>query len=232
MYASHFSYLKLTFIAVANYLGFFSILWSTWFHVCIYDVRFYQDRILARGFKILCFLVMTSFVGLSPIFNTINDGGSTRAFTGMALVMMSLRYVLAIQYGIVFYSVHGFHKTLLPLLLTITVYLLSGSAFLTTYLIDRKTQFTDTEGATHMIRWYIILSVEILAVNLISSKWRVLSFGHTHLVERVGLLTLIVMGEGIIGMIKSVAYDLLGRNATIWTEAGLIVAAVVLIVST
>lgn len=111
------------------------------------------------------------------------------------------------------------------------VYLASGFAFLATFLIDRKAQLTDMQGAIHMVRWYIILAVEIFAVVIINSIWRVLSFKHTHMVERAGLLTLIVIGEGIIGLTKAVAYDLLGRNASVWTEAGLIVAGVILIVS-
>lgn len=37
-----------------------------------------------------------------------------------------------------------------------------------------------------------------------SMKWKVVSFKQTHLVERMGLLTLIVIGEGIIVMLKAV----------------------------
>jgi low temperature requirement protein LtrA len=37
-----------------------------------------------------------------------------------------------------------------------------------------------------------------------SSYWKVLSFKRTHLVERLGLLTLIIIGEGVIVMLKAV----------------------------
>lgn len=206
-------------------------MWTTWFHISIHDVRFHVDCILSRFFKLIAFLVMTSFVAMSPIYNTIADGGETAAFTGLALVLMAMRFIMVIQYAIVLYFVHGFHKTLVPLLLTISVYLITGFAFLGTYLADNGAMLTGAQGATHVIRWYIIVAVEALAVMTISCFWRVLSFRHTHLVERVGLLTLIVMGEGIIGLIKSATYDLLGRNASIWSEAGLITSAVIVIVS-
>lgn len=174
---------------------------------------------------------MTSFVGLAPLYETISGGGMTRAFTGLALVLMGLRFLLVIQYGIVLYFVHGFHKTLLPLALTMCVYMAAGIAFLVTYLLDRGVRLDSAQASTHVVRWYIIIAVEVFAVLIISSVWRVLSFRHTHLIERVGLLTLIVMGEGILGMIKFVAYDVLGRDVSIWDEVGLVAGAVSLIVS-
>lgn len=174
---------------------------------------------------------MTSFVGLAPLYETISGGGMTRAFKGIALVLMGLRFLLFLQYGIVLYFVHGFQKTLIPLALTMGVYLATGIAFLITYLVDSGVELDSPQAATHVIRWYIIIAVEIVAVVLISSVWRILSFRHTHLTERVGLLTLIVMGEGILGMIKSVAYDVLGRDVSIWSEIGFVAGAVVLIVS-
>jgi low temperature requirement protein LtrA len=49
---------------------------------------------------------------------------------------------------------------------------------------------------------YVVVCVEAFAMIAISCVWRVVSFKHTHLVERIGLLTLIIMGEGIIGMAR------------------------------
>lgn len=174
---------------------------------------------------------MTCYVGLGPVYDSIVSGSTTRAFTGLALVLMTLRFMLAIQYAIVLYFVHGFHKTLIPLLLTLGIYIATGIAFLVTYLVDRRSSIDGTDGLSHVNAWYIILGVEITAVIVVSSIWRVLSFRHTHLVERVGLLTLIVTGEGILGLLKSVAYDVMGRNVSIWQEAGTVVPAVILIVS-
>lgn len=173
---------------------------------------------------------MTCYVGLGSVYGSIVDGSTTRAFTGLALVLMTLRFMLAIQYGIVLYFVHGFRKTILPLIVTLGIYIASGIAFLVTYLLDRRTPLTGTDGLSHVNAWYIILGIEITAVIIVSATWRVLSFRHTHLVERVGLLTLIVMGEGILGLLKSVAYDVMGRNVSILQEAGTVVPAVILIV--
>jgi low temperature requirement protein LtrA len=73
--------------------------------------------------------------------------------------------------------------------------------------------------------------VEAFAVIAISCIWRVVSFKHTHLVERVGLLTLIIMGEGIIGMTENVATILQNSVTVSGRTIGSVVSAVLLIVS-
>jgi low temperature requirement protein LtrA len=73
--------------------------------------------------------------------------------------------------------------------------------------------------------------VEALAIIAISCVRRVVSFKHTHLVERIGLLTLIIMGEGIIGLGTSVSTIL--QNSTVVSKSaiGTIIGGVLLIVS-
>jgi low temperature requirement protein LtrA len=74
--------------------------------------------------------------------------------------------------------------------------------------------------------------VEAIVVVIISSLWRVLSFKHAHLVERIGLLTLIILGEGILGLTKSVAKIVSKTGKVTGGDLGIIVAAVFLVVST
>lgn len=174
---------------------------------------------------------MTALVGLGPVYDAIDEGTSTRAFHGLALVLMLYRFLLTLQYGVVLYFVQGFQKTLVPLLLMMSIYLVSGIAFLVTYLVDQNVVLDGTRGALHVYAWYIILGVEAICVMVVSTVWRVLSFKHTHFVERLGLLTLIVTGEGIIGLLKSIAYVLMGTNIDIWAEFGIVAAGVALIVS-
>ena len=70
---------------------------------------------------------------------------------------------------------------------------------------------------------------EGLATLLIAIFWRAISFKYTHLVERLGLLSLILMGEGIIGMVKSVACITKGQETNASAEIGTVVSAVILI---
>ena len=61
--------------------------------------------------------------------------------------------------------------------------------------------------------------VEALAIIAISCVRRVVSFKHTHLVERIGLLTLIIMGEGIMGLGTSVSTIL--QNSTVVSKSAI-----------
>jgi low temperature requirement protein LtrA len=54
------------------------------------------------------------------------------------------------------------------------------------------------------IGWWILLPIEAIAVITISSFWRMLSFKESHLNERLSLLTIIIIGEGVIGVTKGV----------------------------
>ena len=81
-----------------------------------------------------------------------------------------------------------------------------------------------------MIR-VIVSVVEGLLIFLIAMIWRIISFKYTHLVERLQLLTLIIIGEGIIGLVKSVACITNGQTSNNMSEIGTVVAAVLLLVS-
>lgn len=223
---------RLTCLALFNYLGFFSILWSTWFHVSMYDVRFYVDSVLTRVFKFITFGIMVSFVGFSSLYSAILNNTTTRAFQGLAMVLFGSRILLLIQYGTVMWFVRGFDKTLLPMGLTMTVYFISAMGFLATYLSDSTTGVLMGEvGKNHVRIWYGLIAAETLAIIVVASIWRILSFKHTHLVERVGLLTLIILGEGIIGIVKSTSYAIQGTSIPLLQETGIITAAVLIIVS-
>jgi low temperature requirement protein LtrA len=76
-----------------------------------------------------------------------------------------------------------------------------------------------------------IAIAEGLLIFLIAIIWRVVSFKYTHLVERLQLLTLIIIGEGIIGMVKSVACITKGQSKNSHTEIGTVIAAVIILVS-
>lgn len=73
--------------------------------------------------------------------------------------------------------------------------------------------------------------MEGLLIFLIAITWRIVSFKYTHLVERLQLLTLIIIGEGIIGVVKSIACITKGQATNNYREIGTVVAAVLLLVS-
>lgn len=102
-----------------------------------------------------------------------------------------------------FYLIRSkFSKLYLPMGLMIGLYLLALGAFAAMTPAFKEGDFS---RRSVYIVWYIMMIIEAIAVITISSVWRMLSFKKTHLMERMSLLTLIVIGEGAIGVTKTVS---------------------------
>jgi hypothetical protein len=78
--------------------------------------------------------------------------------------------------------------------------------------------------------WYVVATLEAIAVVTISCCWRMLSFKKTHLMERMSLLTIIVIGEGAIGVTKTVS-RLMGKHGLDVEGCFLIMCIIVILVS-
>lgn len=196
----------------------------------MYDVRFYVDCVFTRICKFLSFGIMVSLVSLGSLYDAILSDGKTRAFHGVAILMFATRILWVVQYATVLYFVRVFDKTLVPMCLTMMVYFTTSMVFLATWIRDRKTEFVSSADGVPEVRiWYGVICFEACAIIAIAIFWRILSFKHTHLVERVGLLSLIIMGEGIIGLVKSTSYTIQGTSISIWQESLIVAAAILLI---
>jgi low temperature requirement protein LtrA len=78
--------------------------------------------------------------------------------------------------------------------------------------------------------WYIVVVLEAIAAIAISCFWRMLSFKKTHLMERMSLLTIIVIGEGAIGVTKTVS-RIMGKHGLDVEGCFLIMCIIVILVS-
>ena len=52
--------------SLTAYIGFFSLLWLTWYQVSLYDVRFSADSVFERSAKAFHFGVMVGFAVIGP----------------------------------------------------------------------------------------------------------------------------------------------------------------------
>ena len=220
--------------SLKNYIGFFTILWFTWLETSLFDVRFATDSVFNRVCKAISFGVMTGFAICGAIYDTNNVGENVKAFRALALILMVSRLALVVQYGVVLFYVRSYQKTLVPMLATMGTLFVSAIIFLGTFwgydLSNTGDSFPNQKGGPKTyIAYYVVVCFEALAVITISCIWRVVSFKRTHLVERIGLLTLIIMGEGIIGMTKSVSKILQNSSNTSSSDIGTIISAVLLI---
>ena len=109
---------------------------------------------------------------------------------------------------LVFSAHKGYKKLLLPLGLNILVYVVGAIVFASmTAAFNTKSEYH--KGVYSL--WWIMMVLESASVIGIACTWRMLSFKKTHLVERMGLLTLIVIGEGAIGVTKTIS-KMLGKK--------------------
>jgi low temperature requirement protein LtrA len=70
-----------------------------------------------------------------------------------------------------------------------------------------------------LIGVYVTLLVEWIGTMAISMSWRKLSFTATHISERLGLLGLIIIGEGVIGTTKTIARTMGKNGPTVGSSA-------------
>ena len=220
--------------SLKNYVGFFTILWFTWLQTSLFDVRFATDSVFNRVCKATSFGVMTGFAITGAIYDTTNVSENLKAFRALSIILMVSRLLMVIQYGVVLFFIKGYKRTWVPMLSTMAILFVTAFVYLGTFFAYKEGEVGDSYpnqsgGHSTYIAYYVLAVVEAIVVIIISCVWRVVSFKRTHLVERVGLLTLIIMGEGIIGMSKSVS-QIIKNSATISSsDIGVIICAVLLI---
>lgn len=181
------------------YIGFFAIIWATWFHTVLYDVRFENDSIYSRACKTV---IMIAFVGFALVGSAFSPGtadGNNTNFRVLCYTLVLSRVLFIIQYAVVgvFVGLARRADIYLPLFLNALTYVVAAVAYGAMIPAFTRDKPVDESNGIYSI-WWIVMSLETIAVITISSFWRMLSFKKTHLVERMGLLTLIVIGEGAV----------------------------------
>jgi len=184
--------------ALSSYVGFFTTLWFTWLQVTLFDARFSVDSIFERTCKALNFGVKTGFAVVGPNFMT--NGDSQTAMRALNMILMVNRSLLAIQYATILAFARKYAEAIVPLVLKIVTLAISAIVFLGLYFYSNETSSTNGQ-----IGWYLVSVFEAISLLTISSRWTSFSFRHTCLPHRVGLLTLIILGEGIIGFSRTLS---------------------------
>jgi low temperature requirement protein LtrA len=140
------------------------------------------------------------------------------------------RALLVVQYFVVIIFVGLAHRrdVILPLFLNLLTYFVAAAAFFAMTFAFPDVKLADANNRIFVV-WYIVMILEVAGTIAISSIWRMLSFKKTHIVERMELLTLIVIGEGAIGATKTIG-KVLGKGA--YTEGlGLVLCIILVLVS-
>ncbi|CAO2653769.1 Nn.00g031800.m01.CDS01 [Neocucurbitaria sp. VM-36] len=211
--------------SLINYLKLFTLMWFTWLSTTLFDVRFSIDCVWNRVHKAIQFGVFTGFVFAGPVFDKYNNSSDAKSYKNFAIVLIVSRVAMAVQYAVVMWQGRMFRQTLVPLGLSTAVHAIAAVGYAITLVVFPR----EAVGLEEQVTLFAISIAEGLCIFLIAMIWRIVSFKYTHLVERLQLLTLIIIGEGIIGMVKSVACITKGQSSNNSKEIGTVAAAVVIL---
>lgn len=179
----------------------------TWYQVSLYDVRFATDSVFERIARALQFMVMVLLAIVGPRFDVgqrakpgSEEGPSLGYYQALTLGLMISRLVLVLQYLQAMWFTRHYKKTRVPMTLVASTYFAAAMVYLGLFWTFH--QYNSKGGNHTYIVWYVVAILETIMATLVSSVWRNISFKGTHLVQRMSLLTLIILGEGIIGVAR------------------------------
>ncbi|KXS97557.1 hypothetical protein AC578_9778 [Pseudocercospora eumusae] len=215
-----------------SYVSFFSLLWLTWYQISLYDARFSKNSIIERIFKALQLGAMMGFAACGPQFNN-NDlkneygnliGGDP--YRGVSLVLMATRLILVCQYLMTIVFLRKEKASRIPLATLAAIYGFAAIVYFGLFWSFKLD--SNVVGNYSWVGFYVIGAFETILVTMLSSLWSVLSPKGGQVIQRMGLLTLVVLGEGAIGIARQCGLIL--RSSALSFEGSVIgsIAAAVL----
>ncbi|KAM0742729.1 hypothetical protein ACQRIT_002906 [Beauveria bassiana] len=190
------------------YVGYFSLLWGTWFVVTLYDVRYVTDSIFERIARGVQLGVLVGFTVIAPNYDPQDQNEST--MMTMSLMLFASRICLAIEYAHTLLQIYQYKRARRPLCLQIAINVVSAAVYLgITFRFNRKQSCV-------YITWYIFTAAEAVISLVISNYWKTLSFTRTHLMKRLSLITVIILGEGIHTVAQNIATIV--KTPTAWNS--------------
>jgi low temperature requirement protein LtrA len=209
---SQLSHYLLHDVSLSNFFGFlflFIPVWWSWIGTTFFATRFYSDDL---GHRLLLLLQMggagAMAVNISSAFNN--------NFSGFALSYAFMRLILVIEYVRVFRTIKS-SESANPL---VKRYIIGFSIAAIIWLISAFVPITEIRFAL----WVIGLTIDF-ATPISTSKLTSKFAPHiSHLPERMGLFTLIVLGESIVGIVN-------GMTEQIWDVYSVIEASLGLCIS-
>lgn len=118
--------------------------------------------------------------------------------TAAAIILAISRACLSVEYATTLWHVRKFKKARLPLYLQTAVHVAASVIYL-------GITFRFQQGRSRVfMTWYFISGAEGILTILLSNFSPVLSLTKTHLMKRMTLLTVMMLGDGIVQVSKEV----------------------------
>ncbi|PGH16359.1 hypothetical protein AJ80_05209 [Polytolypa hystricis UAMH7299] len=202
--------------ALWSYVGFLSIIWFTWLQVTLFDIRFARDSIFERTCKALQLATMVGFASVGSGFSTRVHDDNVWTFRALSVILAASRLMLSVQYFIAAAFLWR-EMQLASRRLQFIALIVLGTSVTYTGLYFAFHDQTDTRGPYVWTAWYLLFAVETLAVMLVSCRTPGIGLEDTHLNVRMGLLTLIIIGEGVISITRIVNMTVGNGGWTKWS---------------
>jgi low temperature requirement protein LtrA len=203
-------------VSLSNFFGFlflFIPVWWSWVGTAFFATRFYSDDIKHR------LLLLLQMGGAGAMAVNIS-GAFSNTFSGFALSYAFMRLILVIEYVRVFRATTiNITSKSLPNPL-IKRYIVGFSIAAIIWLVSAFVPVIETRFVLWVIGLIVDFATPITAGKLHSRFAPDIS----HLPERMGLFTLIVLGEAIAGIIT-------GMTAQVWDVYSVVVASLGLCIS-
>jgi len=187
--------------SLSSYAVYFGVIWASWLQVCLYDVRFGCDSIFERFTKAvqMCMFIgfasSTGCLTMDSAENAKKNQGQLSGFESLNVLMIISRALFALQYGVALVLISRKHKPAKsPLIITTGMYALA--ALIYTFLF--KFLLMDKANENGFYGYYAIIAFELFVMSLVAYRYPCVSFRGTHMHKRLMVLTLMILGEGII----------------------------------
>ncbi|KAL5361729.1 nineteen complex-related protein 2-domain-containing protein [Aspergillus floccosus] len=173
--------------ALMAYIGFLGMIWFTWLQITLYDIRFARDSIFERICKAIQLAAMVGFASAGTRFTPHIQDENLWAFQSLSIFLGGSRVLLGIQYTV--------------------------STVLMFFVFANPVEVRPYIWTV----WFVLFALEMWIITGISYFTPEIGLQNTHLNVRMGLLTLIIIGEGVIAVTrivnKTAYFDLTPRGA-------------------
>ncbi|CEG63039.1 hypothetical protein RMATCC62417_00251 [Rhizopus microsporus] len=193
---------------IGKYFAWFVVMWWTWCASALYSSRYDSGDVTHHVYKIIELCGLVIMAGASP-----NYQKNPKWFIIGYIIMKAVNLV---QYSIIFIVSLGAHfkSSRRPLGAYVAASAISivlwGISLL--YLPPEGIP-NDPNAVKRYALWYISIGLELIVYMVLQTNSRV-SLAASHLGERFGLFTLIILGENCMGFITTVAELNTDNNAT------------------
>lgn len=106
----------------------------------------------------------------------------------LSLILIVSRATLFVQYLNVLLFTWKFHKARVPAIVTLTTFILVLIVYVGIYAALKQEVYNAA-----LVGWYVVFVFEIASSIAVASRWEAFTFKGTHLIERMTVLSLIIV---------------------------------------